>query len=200
VLHFRVKGKRGKVRFVPVQVLAQRLIEEYLVLAGHAADVSSRSLIVQESTSSLDHAGSLCLPDSSFSPWSRRARHIMASESFGFPICFSQFLPKKGCRGAVGIAAASSRQGDYRQATDSVMFLLQRLSYTAAVCATAAFAIDQRNASSVVHMRCRMTASLRATATLALFMPTRCASRRPQALRADPLFTRVNRIVAASYR
>jgi integrase/recombinase XerD len=40
VLHFRVKGKRGKVRFVPVQVLAQRLIEEYLALAGHAADTS----------------------------------------------------------------------------------------------------------------------------------------------------------------
>jgi integrase/recombinase XerD len=40
VLHFLVKGKRGKVRFVPVQVLAQQLIEEYLALAGHAADVS----------------------------------------------------------------------------------------------------------------------------------------------------------------
>ncbi len=40
VLHFRVKGKRGKVRFVPVQVLAQRLIEEYLALAGHAADTT----------------------------------------------------------------------------------------------------------------------------------------------------------------
>jgi integrase/recombinase XerD len=38
VLHFRVKGKRGKVRFVPVQVLAQRLIEEYLARTGHAAD------------------------------------------------------------------------------------------------------------------------------------------------------------------
>ncbi len=38
VLHFRVKGKRGKVRFVPVHAMAQRLIEEYLVLAGHAAD------------------------------------------------------------------------------------------------------------------------------------------------------------------
>jgi integrase/recombinase XerD len=38
VLHFRVKGKRGKVRFVPVQVLAQRLIEEYLAVASHAAD------------------------------------------------------------------------------------------------------------------------------------------------------------------
>src|ERR1700738_4642923 len=38
VLHFRVKGKRGKVRFVPVQILAQRLIEKYLALAAHAAD------------------------------------------------------------------------------------------------------------------------------------------------------------------
>jgi integrase/recombinase XerD len=40
VLHFRVKGKRGKVRFVPVRVLAQRLIEEYLARAGHAADTT----------------------------------------------------------------------------------------------------------------------------------------------------------------
>jgi integrase len=28
VLHFRVKGKRDKVRFVPVHVTAQRLIEQ----------------------------------------------------------------------------------------------------------------------------------------------------------------------------
>jgi integrase/recombinase XerD len=34
-LHFRVRGKRGKVRFVPVHAMAQRLIEEYLALAGH---------------------------------------------------------------------------------------------------------------------------------------------------------------------
>ena len=40
VLHFRVKGKRGKVRFVPVHALAQRLIEEYLALAGHGADTA----------------------------------------------------------------------------------------------------------------------------------------------------------------
>jgi integrase/recombinase XerD len=40
ILHFRVKGKRGKVRFVPVHVLTQRLIEEYLALADHAADTS----------------------------------------------------------------------------------------------------------------------------------------------------------------
>jgi integrase/recombinase XerD len=40
VLHFRVKGKRDKVRFVPVHVTAQRLIEQYLALVGHAADTS----------------------------------------------------------------------------------------------------------------------------------------------------------------
>jgi integrase/recombinase XerD len=39
-LHFRVKGKRDKVRFVPVHVTAQRLIEQYLALAGHAADTA----------------------------------------------------------------------------------------------------------------------------------------------------------------
>lgn len=30
VLHFKVKGKRDKVRFVPVHVTSQRLIEQYL--------------------------------------------------------------------------------------------------------------------------------------------------------------------------
>lgn len=39
VVHFRVKGKRDKVRFVPIHAAAQRLVEEYLALAGHAADV-----------------------------------------------------------------------------------------------------------------------------------------------------------------
>src|ERR1022692_16700 len=40
VVHFRVKGKRDKIRFVPVHAAAQRLIEEYLALAGHGADVA----------------------------------------------------------------------------------------------------------------------------------------------------------------
>src|SRR5271167_484236 len=38
VVHFRVKGKRGKIRFVPVHAMAQRLIEEYMAFAGHGAD------------------------------------------------------------------------------------------------------------------------------------------------------------------
>jgi site-specific recombinase XerD len=40
VVHFRVKGKRDKIRFVPVHAAAQRLIEEYLGRAGHGADVA----------------------------------------------------------------------------------------------------------------------------------------------------------------
>ena len=35
VMHFRVKGKRDKIRFVPVHLKAQRLIKEYLEMAKH---------------------------------------------------------------------------------------------------------------------------------------------------------------------
>ena len=38
-MHFRVKGKRSKIRFVPVNAAAQRLIEDYLALTGHRSDV-----------------------------------------------------------------------------------------------------------------------------------------------------------------
>src|SRR5215471_20067665 len=33
VMHFMIKGKRDKIRFIPINVVAQRLIEEYLTLA-----------------------------------------------------------------------------------------------------------------------------------------------------------------------
>ena len=39
VVHFRIKGKREKIRFVPVHAMAQRLIGEYLVLCGHGAEL-----------------------------------------------------------------------------------------------------------------------------------------------------------------
>src|SRR6202162_2726775 len=39
VMHFRVKGKRSKIRFVPVNAAAQRMIEDYLALTGHRSDV-----------------------------------------------------------------------------------------------------------------------------------------------------------------
>jgi integrase/recombinase XerD len=39
VLHFRIKGKRGKIRYVPVHPAVQRLIQKYLKRAGHIEDV-----------------------------------------------------------------------------------------------------------------------------------------------------------------
>ena len=39
VVHFRITGKRAKIRFVPVNAAAQRTIEEYLALTGHRGDV-----------------------------------------------------------------------------------------------------------------------------------------------------------------
>jgi site-specific recombinase XerD len=38
VMHFKIKGKRDKIRFIPVHAMAQRLIEEYLALAGRGSD------------------------------------------------------------------------------------------------------------------------------------------------------------------
>ena len=37
---FKVSGKRGKVRFVPVHAMARRLIEEYLAAPGHGGDTA----------------------------------------------------------------------------------------------------------------------------------------------------------------
>ncbi len=50
------------------------------------------------------------------------------------------------------------------------------------------------------HIRCRITANLRATATVAFLPPTFLASRVPQAFSADQRETRFSRIPAASNR
>src|SRR3954449_647940 len=56
----------------------------------------------------------------------------------------------------------------------SVFYLLAAISF-----------FDQLNSVPSIHMRCKMTASLRATATLALRSPLRLASLTPQAFTAD---------------
>jgi integrase/recombinase XerD len=40
VLHFRVHGKGDKTRYIPVSLLTQRLIAEYLAKAGHKEDLN----------------------------------------------------------------------------------------------------------------------------------------------------------------
>ena len=41
IRHFKIKGKRDKIRYIPLHPLAQRLIENYVLLAGHENDLSS---------------------------------------------------------------------------------------------------------------------------------------------------------------
>jgi site-specific recombinase XerD len=43
-MHFRVKGKRDKIRFVPVHPMALRLIGEYLEMAKHGGGQEHKSL------------------------------------------------------------------------------------------------------------------------------------------------------------
>ena len=62
----------------------------------------------------------------------------------------------------------------------------------------AATAVPQRNGSPRRQIVCSSTASLRASAVRALFIPTRLASRTAQALGADQRCTRLSRVVAAS--
>src|SRR5262249_39056 len=57
---------------------------------------------------------------------------------------------------------------------------------------------DQLNSLPSIHIRCRMTASFRATATLALRSPLRFASLTPQAFSTDHFATRVSSTLAAS--
>src|SRR3954471_2536239 len=56
----------------------------------------------------------------------------------------------------------------------------------------------QRNSLPSAHMRCRITASLRATATVARRKPRRFAIAVPQAFSADHRVTRVSRLCAAT--
>jgi hypothetical protein len=57
---------------------------------------------------------------------------------------------------------------------------------------------DHLNSVPSIHIRCRMTASFRATATLALRSPIRFASGIPQALSVDHFAMRVSKTLAAS--
>ena len=62
----------------------------------------------------------------------------------------------------------------------------------------AAIDMPQRNSLPSTHIRCTMTASLRATATRARAMPRRLAMFMPQARNADHLVLRINNEWAAS--
>ena len=91
----------------------------------------------------------------------------------------------------------SSRKGHYSTARWNSGFLPSHLiirgSHAAAVSSRV-----QRNSVPSIHMRCMMTASRRASATTAFFIPRRLAIFIAQALSQDHLVVRVSMIWAAS--
>ena len=66
---------------------------EVMMIAPQTARLlpPASSLIAEKSTSFSNRSDSLRLPVTSFSSWSGPTRHIMASESLGFPMCSAQF-------------------------------------------------------------------------------------------------------------
>jgi hypothetical protein len=90
----------------------------------------------------------------------------------------------------------SSREGHHSTAWWSSRFLLSDLILHCY--AAAASCLVQRNSVPSTEIRCMMTASRRAKATIAFFMPRRLAICIAQALSQDHFVERISRIWAAS--
>ena len=90
----------------------------------------------------------------------------------------------------------SSREGHRSTARWSSSFLLSRLIVHG--CHAAAVSRVQRNSVPSTHMRCRITASRRASATIAFFSPRRLAIFIAQALSQDHFVERTSMMWAAS--
>ncbi len=101
-----------------------------------------------------------------------------------------------GPRGQTNSPHPSSREGHLSTAYWNLSFLLSKLilgsSHAAAACSRV-----QRNSVPSTHMRCMITASRRASATIAFFIPRRLAICIAQALSQDHLLVRVNMTWAA---
>ena len=90
----------------------------------------------------------------------------------------------------------SSREGHHSTARWSSSFLLSDLILHGSHAATAS--LVQRNSVPSTHMRCMITASRRASATIAFFIPRRLAICIAQALSQDHFTERTSMIWAAS--
>src|SRR5262249_6327399 len=84
----------------------------------------------------------------------------------------------------------SSREGHHSTARWSSSFLLSDVILRSIHAAAVACSRVQRNSVPSTHMRCRITASRRASATIAFFIPRRLAICIAQALSHDHFFER----------
>jgi hypothetical protein len=112
---------------------------------------------------------------------------------------FAAALPSERTAGPSGHTNSphpSSREGHLSTARWSSSFLLPSLIQLGAH--AAAVSLVQRNSVPSTQMRCRITASRRAKATVAFFSPRSLAIFIAQALSQDHLVERISMILAAS--
>ena len=132
---------------------------------------------------------------SRFCPGSARGRHLMgfdedrsANLSMSAVLCY-------GCSQLCDLTRPSSRRRDLLRAAgvcppELEIFLLSIYASTAALPAA--------NSVPSTNIRCRITASFRASATFALRMPARLATRIAQLFSDEPLTGLVRMTLAAS--
>ena len=130
----------------------------------------------------------------------RGGRRMMGSGEQGVPICFTTLRPLAGRIEILnGIALPIVPTGTTWFAVAGKSFVAPL--FLGSGCGAAGGApgsLPKRNSVWSRHMRCRMTASLRATATRARAMPRRLAICMPQARRLDHLRLRTSNVWAAS--
>src|SRR6478752_7916197 len=100
-------------------------------------------------------------------------------------------LPLAGPSDRADSPHPSSREGHHSTAGWSSSFLLSDLILHVCHAAAAACSRVQRNSVPSTHMRCMITASRRASATTAFFIPQRLATCIAQALSQDHFFERI---------
>ena len=137
-------------------------------------------------------AVSMSLTGSCFSSESALGPSIM-----GYEDEVEQSLPRP-CRQSSGrskrtceLTSPSSREGHLSTARWSSSFLLSDLILRSCHAAAAACSRVQRNSVPSTHIRCMITASRRASATIAFFIPRRLAICIAQALRQDDFLERI---------
>ena len=134
-------------------------------------------------------------PGSCFCSWSARGCHIMRSErrrqAHLRRVIHSRECSRHYLRLCRFLRPSDGTSGERSRSRPAPNLLLLPV-YAAAA------SRPQRNVVPFTHMRCKMTASLRANATFARFMPRRRATSSAQRLRAEKRTARVSRMCAPS--
>ena len=162
---------------------------------SHKSRRSSASLIGRSGSSAFrlsTTAVSMSLTGSCFSSESAPRPFHYGIRGRGGTIYWAA-LPSERTAGPSGHANSphpSSREGHHSTARWSSSFLLSDLILYGFHAAAAACSRVQRNSVPSTHMRCMITASRRASATIAFFIPRRLAICIAQALSQDHFFER----------